>query len=198
MPLPHHHLIIGGQRSGKSRHAERLGLRWLAQSDAHSVTVLATAVASDEEMRERIARHRADRPQGFDTVEAPVHLGAALRAASAPGRLLIVDCLTLWLVNALMPMHVQNHDPSPVSVATAQAVWSDLRMELLSALNEELASPVLLVSNEIGCGVIPMGAEVRHFVDELGRLNQDVAQSCAQITLMAAGQAFTRDVEVWT
>ncbi len=197
MPVSHHHLIIGGQRSGKSRHAERLGLRWLAQSDAHSVTVLATAVASDDEMRERIVRHQADRPQGFDTVEAPVHLGAALRAAAAPGRLLIVDCLTLWLVNALMPMHAPDHVPSPVSMATAQAIWADLRRDLLSALKDELVSPVLLVSNEIGCGVIPMGAEVRHFVDELGRLNQDVAQSCAQITLMAAGQAFTRDVEVW-
>ena len=193
----HHHLIIGGQRSGKSRHAERLGLRWLAQSDAHSVTVLATAVALDDEMRERIVRHQADRPQGFDTVEAPVHLGAALRAAAAPGRLLIVDCLTLWLVNALMPMHVPDHAPSPVSMATAQAIWADLRRDLLSALKDELVGPVLLVSNEIGCGVIPMGAEVRYFVDELGRLNQDVAQACSRITLMAAGQAFTRDVEVW-
>lgn len=195
--MPSHHLITGGQRSGKSRHAERLGLRWLAQSDAHSVTVLATAVASDDEMRERIARHRADRPDGFETVEAPVHLGAALRAASAPGRLLIVDCLTLWLVNALMPMHVQEHASSPVSAAAVRAVWSDLRMDFLSALDEELASPVLLVSNEIGCGVIPMGAEVRQFVDELGRLNQDVAQCCAQLTLMVAGQPFTKAVEKW-
>lgn len=191
MPSPHH-LIIGGQRSGKSRHAERLGSRWLAQSDAHSVAVLATAMASDDEMRERIARHRADRPQGFDTLEAAVQLGAALRAAAAPGRLLIVDCLTLWLVNVLMPTssaHSASLGGSPA--------WADLKDELLLALRSS-ASPVLLVSNEIGCGVIPMGAKVRHFVDELGRLNQDVAQACGQVTLMAAGQAFTRDVEVWS
>lgn len=189
--MSHHHLIIGGQRSGKSRHAERLGLRWLTQSEAHSVTVLATALASDDEMRERIARHRADRPQGFETVESPVRLGAALRAASAPGRLLIVDCLTLWLANVLTPAssaHGASQGGSPA--------WAELKDELLLALRSS-GSPVLLVSNEIGCGVIPMGAEVRYFVDELGRLNQDVAQACGQVTLMAAGQAFTREVEVW-
>jgi len=186
----HHHLIIGGQRSGKSRHAERLAMRWLAQSPEYSVTVLATAMASDEEMHQRIERHRVERPVMFGTLEAPVHLGEALRGLSDAKRLVIVDCLTLWLANVLMPLV----RPMPDDGAPA---WADLKADLLSALRS-MASPVLLVSNEIGCGVIPMGADVRHFVDELGRLNQDVAQSCAQITLMAAGQAFTRDVEGWT
>lgn len=189
MPVPHH-LIIGGQRSGKSRHAERLAMRWLAQSPDHAVTVLATAMASDEEMRLRIERHRAERPTAFDTHEAPVQLGKALHELSDTRRLVIVDCLTLWLANVLMPLM------PPASDAMASA-WPELKADLLSALRSN-ASPVLLVSNEIGCGVIPVGADVRHFVDELGRLNQDVAQSCSQITLMAAGQAFTRDVEAWT
>lgn len=189
MPVPHH-LIIGGQRSGKSRHAERLAMRWLAQSPDHAVTVLATATASDEEMRQRIERHRAERPVVFETLEAPVHLGQALRGLCDARRMVIVDCLTLWLANVLMP-------PVPQTPEALASNWADLKANLLSALRST-ASPVLLVSNEIGCGVIPMGADVRHFVDELGRLHQDVAQACAQISLMAAGQAFTRDVEVWT
>lgn len=191
-----HHLITGGQRSGKSRYAESQGLRWLAQSDAHSVTVLATAVASDAEMQVRIARHRADRPKGFDTVEVPMHLGVALRAAAAPGRLLIVDCLTLWLTNALMPLDAGGHVQGALSSAAHEAVWRDLRLDFLAAL-KDVACPVLLVSNEIGSGVIPMGPEVRRFVDEMGRLNQDVASLCAQLTLMVAGQPFTQGVTPW-
>lgn len=186
MSLPlRHHLIVGGQRSGKSRHAERLGRAWLAGAEGRSVAVVATALASDEEMRQRIERHRRERPEGFVTLEAPVHLGQALRCAAAPGRLLIVDCLTLWLAQCLAP-HV-----------TADAVrsdWIELKADLLAAL-AGLDGPVLLISNEIGMGVIPMGPEVRRFVDELGWLHQDVVRHCALITLMVAGQPFTRDVE---
>lgn len=185
------HLILGGQRSGKSRHAERLAMRWLAQSPLHSVTVVATATPSDEEMHQRIERHRADRPSAFDTLEAPVHLGAALRDQASAHRLLIVDCLTLWLANVLMPLL-----PGLVSGDAESSAWPALKADLLAALRAS-PGPVLLVSNEVGLGVIPMGADVRHFVDELGRLNQDVAQACGHITLMAAGQAFTREVEVW-
>jgi adenosylcobinamide kinase/adenosylcobinamide-phosphate guanylyltransferase len=187
-----HHLILGGQRSGKSRHAERLAMRWLAQSPLHSVTVVATATASDVEMHERIARHRADRPSGFETLEAPVELGAALREAARAHRMLIVDCLTLWLANVLMPAL-----PDHGGGVEAAPSWPVLKADLLAALRAS-PGPVLLVSNEIGLGVIPMGSDVRHFVDELGRLNQDVAQACGHITLMAAGQAFTREVEVWS
>jgi len=185
MPSPHH-LILGGQRSGKSRHAERLGQAWLQQSSSHSVTVVATAMPLDDEMAQRIARHRADRPLGFATLEAPVHLGAALLAAAQPGRMLIVDCLTLWLTNVLMPADGDDASQS----------WPVLRADLLAAL-QGLSSPVVLVSNEIGWGVVPMGEPVRRFVDELGRLHQDVAQCCGHITLMAAGQPLTREVSLW-
>ncbi len=185
--MSHHHLILGGQRSGKSRHAERLAMAWLRQSPEHRVTVVATAQASDEEMRLRIERHRVDRPAGFDTVEAPLALGDALRSQASPDRLLIVDCLTLWLTNVLMPAR------SDKAVA---ASWTTLRADLLQTL-ADITSPILLVSNEIGWGVIPMEAEVRHFVDELGRLNQEVAQRCELVTLMAAGQPLTQAVQRW-
>lgn len=175
-----HHFIIGGQRSGKSRHAERLALTWLAASPERAVTVVATATASDEEMRQRIERHRRDRPDRFETQEESQHLGAAVRAWSSPERLLLIDCLTLWW---------------------SQIMWSDLdaqalRLDLLAAL-KEARGPVILISNEIGLGVIPMGAEVRDFVDELGRLHQEVTQCCERITWMVAGQPFTQEVQRW-
>lgn len=178
-----HQLIVGGQRSGKTRQAERLALAWMRQP-GHGVTVIATAEAHDEEMRERILRHRAERPAGFETVEAPLALGAALRTAAAPGRLLVVDCLTLWLTNWLMPFER----------SADFAGWQQACTELLDTL-PSLPSPVLFVSNEVGWGLSPLGREVRDYVDELGRLNQAVAQRCAQLTLMVAGQAWTRDVE---
>ncbi len=178
-----HHLIVGGQRSGKSRHAERLALRWQADG-ARRVLVVATAQAHDDEMRDRIARHRADRPAGFDTVEAPLQLADTLREHAAPDRLLLVDCLTLWLTNWLMPM-------------AGEPRWEDWRGECatLQRLLPTLASPVLFVSNEVGWGVMPMGREVRAYVDELGRLNQLVARHCAQLTLMVAGQPWTHPVQ---
>lgn len=179
-----HHLIVGGQRSGKSRHAERLALRWRAAAPGRRVAVIATAQAFDDEMRARIARHQADRPDGFDTIECPLHLSATLRAHAAPDRLLLVDCLTLWLTNWLMPM---DDRPRP---AEWRAECESLRHTLAS-----LASPVILVSNEVGWGVMPMGRDVREYVDELGRLNQLVARQCAELTLMVAGQPWTRPVD---
>ena len=179
-----HHLIVGGQRSGKSRHAEGLAQRWLAQSPAHRVTVVATAEAHDDEMRARIERHRRERPTGFDTVETPRSLAASLRALAEPGRLLLVDCLTLWLTNWLMPA---------TGAPADDTAWQHERAELLAAL-PTLSSPVLMVSNEVGWGIVPMSREVRGFVDELGWLNQAVAQRCAHLTLMVAGQPWTREV----
>ncbi|HIV71992.1 MAG TPA: bifunctional adenosylcobinamide kinase/adenosylcobinamide-phosphate guanylyltransferase [Candidatus Aquabacterium excrementipullorum] len=192
MPLSQHHLVIGGQRSGKSRQAERMARAWQGQAADREVVVLATALSSDDEMRARIERHRQDRPAGFLTMEEPHELAQALRRASSPGRLVLVDCLTLWLTNVLMPA---GHGEGP-GTAPGPRPWTALQAELLEAL-PALPGPVVLVSNEIGWGVIPMGREVRQFVDELGRLNQEVAQCCGHITLMAAGQAWTRPVERW-
>jgi adenosylcobinamide kinase/adenosylcobinamide-phosphate guanylyltransferase len=184
---PHHHLIVGGQRSGKSRHAERLAQHWLAASAQHRVTVVATALAGDEEMRARISRHQADRPAGMDTAEEPLLLSRVLPALAEPGRLLLVDCLTLWLTNWLMPAQ------TPAQMPPDPAAWETERAAMLTTV-AGLPSPVVFVSNEVGWGIIPMSSEVRHFADELGRLNQDVARQCGELTLMVAGQAWTRPV----
>jgi adenosylcobinamide kinase/adenosylcobinamide-phosphate guanylyltransferase len=119
-------------------------------------------------MAERIAHHRASRPAGWRTVEAPRGLAAALRAEAAPGRCLIVDCLTLWLMNVI------------------DADFTAERQALLEAL-PGLPGEVLFVANEIGLGIVPLGEETRRFRDEAGRLNQDVAAACERATFVAAG-----------
>ena len=172
--------ILGGQKSGKSRRAEMLAQHWLGMSTEHGAMLIATAQPWDEEMRARIGRHQADRAQrvpGMQTMEEPLALAQTLAAHSRPDVMLVVDCLTLWLTNGMMPMHPQ---------ASAEF---DVDSQV-SALTESIAmatGPVVFVGNEIGMGVIPMGAEVRAFVDSLGRLNQRVAEACARVTLMAAG-----------
>ena len=182
-------LIIGGQKSGKSRRGEELAAAWLAASPVHRAVLVATAEAHDDEMRERIARHRTDRcmrvPR-LETVEAPLRLAEALRALGAPDTLVMVDCLTLWLTNLLMPHDAESHAPSQ---APAPAVPVEIATLLLAL--REAQGPVVLVGNEIGLGVIPMGREVRAFVDTLGMLNQQVAAVCDRVTLMAAGLPLT-------
>ncbi len=180
-------LILGGQRSGKSRRAELLARDWLAQSPEHGAVLIATAQPWDEEMRERIARHQQDRAQrvsGMRTVEEPLELAQAVQQQSRPDTLVVVDCLTLWLTNLLMPADVLKQNEALAQEERAQAAM------LLIAI-EKAAGPVVLVGNEIGLGVIPMGRETRVFVDALGRLNQEVAQACARVTFMAAGLPLT-------
>lgn len=176
--------ILGGQKSGKSRRAEMLAQQWLGMAAHHRALLIATAQPWDDEMRARIARHQADRAQrvpGMQTIEEPLALAQALATHSQREVLLVVDCLTLWLTNGLMPMQPQ-----------ADAVFEvESQMAALAASIAMAPGPVVLVGNEIGMGVIPMGAEVRAFVDALGRLNQRVAQACARVTLMAAGLPLT-------
>ena len=181
-------LILGGQKSGKSRRAELLARDWLAASNTHHAVLIATAQPWDEEMRARITRHQSDRAErvpGLRTVEEPRHLGEAIAQYSRPDTLLVVDCLTLWLTNWLMPM-----EPAPqenLELNRPLAVVSiDYSAILLGSLIRA-PGPVVLVGNEIGLGVIPMGAQVRAFVDALGCLNQDVARVCQRVTLMVAG-----------
>jgi len=177
-------LILGGQKSGKSRHAELLARDWLAGRSDRRAVLIATAQPWDAEMHARIARHqrdRAERVPGLATVEAPVALAAALAARSASDMLVVVDCLTLWLTNLLMPMHGPAAGAADIAEATS---------ELLAALRDA-RGPVVLVGNEIGLGVIPMGRDVRAFVDALGRLNQDVAAACDRVVFMAAGLPLT-------
>jgi len=178
-------LILGGQRSGKSRRAELLARDWLKAAPDHCAVMIATGQAWDEEMRERIARHQADRAvrvPGMLTVEEPVALAEALRQHSNGHTLVVVDCLTLWLTNRMMPADPAQALPEAAVVAAG---------EDLCAAIARAPGPVVLVGNEIGLGVIPLGREVRAFVDALGRLNQQVAAACERVTLIAAGLPLT-------
>jgi adenosylcobinamide kinase/adenosylcobinamide-phosphate guanylyltransferase len=173
-------LVLGGQKSGKTARAESLAATWLASSPGHRAVYLATARADGEEMQERIARHRSDRAArvpALSTVEEPLDLPGALLRHSRPDTLVVVDCLTLWLTNWLMPLA-----DGPTAAPPLQP--------LLQALGVA-PGPLVLVGNEIGLGVIPLGREVRVFVDALGCLNQQVAQACVRVTLMVAGLPLT-------
>ena len=188
--------ILGGQRSGKSRRAELLARDWLAQSPGHRAVMIATARAWDDEMAARIARHqqdRAERVPGMKTVEEPLELARAIALHSAANTVVVVDCLTLWLTNLLMPHEsAGNHSKSAENASndiSKVAFDQQIRAQTASLLIaiENALGPVVLVGNEIGLGVIPMGRETRAFVDALGRLNQDVAATCERVTFMAAG-----------
>lgn len=201
MTRARHELILGGAKSGKSRAAERRAADWLAGASDRCATLVATALpgeaTGDDEMGQRIARHRADRAAripALQTVEAPAALGRALRALADPRRLVVVDCLTLWLTQCLLPPVVQPAARAPARRRTAANTpalsWEQEQNELLAALRESV-SPVVLVSNEIGLGVMPVSPESRACVDALGVLHQSVAAQCARVTLMVAGCALT-------
>lgn len=157
-------LVIGGARSGKSRFAEDIvGATGLER------IYIATAQAFDDEMRERIAHHRTRR-DNWRTVEAPRDLAGTLARETGPTRAVLVDCLTLWLSNAMLSEADVEHETE----------------RLLAALGS-VSGPVVLVSNEVGSGVVPDNALARAFRDHQGRLNQRVAAIADRVTLVAAG-----------
>jgi len=172
-------LILGGQKSGKSRCAEARAVEWLG-IPGREATLLATARAGDAEMSERIHRHREDRKvrvPRLATVEASASLAAELAAWSAPRRLVIVDCLTLWLTQLMLPI-----DGAAAAAAEVQSAIDELIAAAVAA-----PGPLVFVSNEIGLGVIPLLPEVRHFIDALGLLHQALGAICGRVTLMVAG-----------
>lgn len=175
-------LILGGARSGKSAYAERLAI-----DSGKEVVYLATATAGDAEMAARIAHHQGSRPPEWTTVEEPLALGNQLLRWSTPERLILVDCLTLWLSNLFF-----NGDASypEVGALTLPAQFDEQQDMLTSAL-ERCAGDVILVSNEIGLGLMPMGALSRRFMDEQGRLNQAMAAICDRAVFVAAGLPLT-------
>ena len=178
-------LLLGGQKSGKSRQAELLARAWLQADAGRSASLIATGTAYDAEMQQRIARHQRDRrervPQ-LATLEAPRDVAQLLQVHSRLEHLLVVECLTLWLTNWLMPMEPPSNPP-----ATAPVQAWQVQCDAFVAALQAATGPVILVSNEIGLGVIPMGREVRAFVDALGLLNQQAAAACNRVQLMAAG-----------
>ena len=189
--------ILGGQKSGKSRRAEQRAADWLASSRSHRAVLIATAQAHDDEMRERILRHQQDRAlrvPGMTTVEQSLALAEAVSAHSTPDTLVVVDCLTLWLTQLLMPYR-PTMDASDVTdaptLADAAPIDTARRIDMLVEAIRTARGPVVLVGNEIGLGVIPLGRETRVFVDALGRLNQEVAKACDRVTLMVAGLPLT-------
>ena len=160
-------LILGGARSGKSHYAETL-----AQQSGHEVIYIATAQAHDAEMQERITHHRATRPAHWLTVEEPLTLAATLQHHAASHRLLLVDCLTLWLTNLLCL-----EDEQRLQTETTA---------LLQTL-PRLPGHTLLVSNEVGLGVVPLGELTRRYVDSAGRLHQQLAVQLETVVFMVAG-----------
>jgi adenosylcobinamide kinase/adenosylcobinamide-phosphate guanylyltransferase len=165
MPLARTTLVLGGARSGKSAYAERL-----IRAAAPLATYLATAEAGDGEMSERIRLHRAQRGAGWITIEEPLDLVGSLRRVTAPDRPVLVDCLTLWLSNL---MHAER------DIAAEAAA--------LASCFGDLAGPVVLVSNEVGQGIVPDNALARAFRDHAGRLHQIVAAVAERVVFVTAG-----------
>ena len=163
--------ILGGARSGKSSYAEKL-----ATDSGLTITYIATAQIYDDEFKQRVALHKASRPAHWPTVEAHHKLADALLKASQPDNCVIVDCLTVWLAQCICP---ECAPPEGVN-------WQDERRDFLSQL-AQTHSKVILVSNEVGMGIVPLGEINRQFQDEQGRLNQAVAQLADKVFFIAAG-----------
>lgn len=163
-------LILGGARSGKSalaqHHALQSGLK---------VIYIATATAMDEEMTARIARHRKERPSAWKLAEEPLTLANTLQENAAPDHCLIVDCLTLWLSNLL----------------AAEEIRLEVEKQALLSILPELSGDVILVSNEVGQGIVPANPLARRFRDEAGWLHQAVAQHCERVIFTVAGLPLT-------
>ncbi|MEL7022603.1 MAG: bifunctional adenosylcobinamide kinase/adenosylcobinamide-phosphate guanylyltransferase [Pseudomonadota bacterium] len=157
-------LILGGARSGKSRRAQEL-----AEAASAQRVFIATAEALDDEMANRIARHQRDRGTGWRTIEAPLDLTHALQEAAVTGGVILIDCLTLWLSNMM-------HRERDVDAAIA---------ELVNTLREP--AELILVSNEVGLGLVPETPLGRTFRDHQGRLNQAIAAASDRVEFVAAG-----------
>jgi adenosylcobinamide kinase/adenosylcobinamide-phosphate guanylyltransferase len=163
-------LVIGGCKSGKSRHALEL-----AEGYGVRKIFMATCIPMDDEMKDRVARHKAERDEGWLTLDVPTDLPEAIAEHGADGNVILVDCLTLWITNLLM--QPGNSDPVTVRVAA-----------LVSAL-AQATCPVVLVSNEVGAGIVPENRLARQFRDEAGIANQTVAAAVDRVVWMVAGIA---------
>ena len=169
------HLILGGARSGKSLYAEQL-----AQKTGFNVSYIATAQIYDDEFKARVQHHKNRRPADWALVEEPHFLAQTLGELDAPDKCIIVDCLTLWLAQWIC------QDCNPPQNSS----WQAEREALLTRLSS-LQSTVILVSNEVGMGIVPLGEINRQFQDEQGRLNQAVASVADAVTFVAAGLPLT-------
>jgi adenosylcobinamide kinase/adenosylcobinamide-phosphate guanylyltransferase len=158
-------LVLGGARSGKSAYAQRL-----AEAYGPERLYLATAEPGDEEMAARIARHQADRGPGWTTLEEPLEVARTLAAEARPARVIVVDCLTLWLSNLMLA----GRDLPSAVASLADAIGA-------------LAGPAILVSNEVGMGLAPDNKLGREFRDWQGRANREIGAACDAVIFVAAG-----------
>jgi len=164
-------LVLGGARSGKSAYAERM-----AAESGKAVTYIATAQVYDDGMATRVKEHQSRRPAQWTLVEEPFHLAQAIAENDAEGHCIVVDCLTLWIAQWICP---DCHPP-------VDRVWGESRKALLDLL-PRLKGDLILVSNEVGMGIVPLGEINRRFQDEQGRLNQAVAAVSDRVVFVAAG-----------
>ncbi len=170
------HFILGGARSGKSAYAEKL-----TSETGLPVTYIATAQIYDDEFKARVVHHQDRRPKHWQLIEAPHYLGDALATNTHGGHSLVVDCLTLWLAQCICP---ECAPPEGVDWATQRAQFL---AQLEKIKQENMECNLILVSNEVGMGIVPLGAINRQFQDEQGRLNQAVAAIADKVTFVAAG-----------
>jgi adenosylcobinamide kinase / adenosylcobinamide-phosphate guanylyltransferase len=173
------YFVTGGARSGKSTFAERL-----ATASARPVVYLATMEPLDEELTQRVARHRDTRPAAWRTIEAPVDLCAALEQAG-PEACVLLDCLSLWVTNGLMPL---GDPPAPANIEALERVL-DSELAALIETQGGRAGELIVVTNEVGSGVVPPSALGRAYRDLLGRANQQVSAAASRAWLLAAGRA---------
>ncbi len=164
-------LVLGGARSGKSRYAEQQAI-----DSGQKVVYIATGEAGDEEMQSRIAMHKQQRPQHWETVEEPQQLAKVIKKYEHSDYYLLVDCLTLWLSNILFNKQGE----------LQLAVFEKQSSELLNTLNS-FSGRIIMVSNEVGSGLVAMDKMTRRFVDEAGRLHQQIAASSDKVVLVTAG-----------
>ena len=171
-------LVLGGARSGKSAYAERL-----AAQSGRAVVYIATAEIGDGEMAARIALHRSERPAQWHTVEEPLLLADAIARNDGADRVILIDCLTIWLSNLLFS---DGRTYPEVGHIDLPPHLLEQRAALLATIAASSAD-LIFVSNEVGMGIVPMGAISRTYVDEAGRLNQAVAAACDRAVFIAAG-----------
>lgn len=213
-------LILGGAKSGKAARADSLAAAWLAQSPGRRAVCIATAQAWDEEMRERIARCRRREPERAPhmiAVEEPLELAHAIGRHGRADTLIVVDCLTFSLTASLLPavpglppdaLREGGRDDREEEGSAAAACgrlparqgadhsffpfsWKDARAPAIADALRACAGPIVLLSSEIGPGVLPAGQKARAFLDALGGLNQQAAAACERVTLISAGLPLT-------
>lgn len=191
-------LILGGEKSGKTAHAESLAASWLARSPEHRAVYIATAQAWDGEMRERIGHYQRRSPgrmPRMTTAEEPLELAHAIGRHSRADTLIVVDCLTLWLTASLMAG--LNTHLSQVQGGSSSSLFSSRRAgvrapeAIIANALRACAGPIVLISNEAGLDGLPAGRNARAFVDALGGLSQEAAAACQRVTLMSKGLPLT-------